>query len=72
MYKITVFSKIKPHSDEVYYFKELSFYNKAIKKPKVKRLKSIDRLAELPFYEQLSVIKKIKHLEGMQCHTRLK
>ena len=50
-------SKIKPHSDAVDYFKELPFYNKPIEKPKVKRLKNIDRLAELPFYEQLSVIK---------------
>ena len=31
------------------YFKELPFYNKPIKKPKIKRLKSIDLLAELPF-----------------------
>ena len=64
MYKITVFSKIKPHSDEVYYFKELSFYNKAIKKPKVKRLKSIDQLAELPFYEQLRIIKTNQAFKG--------
>ena len=54
---MAVLSKIKPHSDAVDYFKELPFYNKPIKKPKVKRLKNIDRLAELPFYEQLSVIK---------------
>ena len=58
MYKIAVLSKTKPHSDAGDYFKELPFYNKAIKKPKVKRLKNIDRLAELPFYEPLSVIKK--------------
>ena len=57
MYKMAVLSKIKSHSDAVDYFKELPFYNKPIKKPKVKQLKSIDRLAELPFYEQLSVIK---------------
>ena len=57
MYKIAVLSKIKSHSDAADYFKELSFYNKPIKKPKVKRLKNINRLAELYFYEQLSVIK---------------
>ena len=44
-----VLSKIKPFSDVVDYFKELSFYNKPIEKPKVKRLKNIDRLVELPF-----------------------
>ena len=57
MYKMAILSKIKSHSDAVDYFKELPFYNKPIKKPKVKRLKNIDRLAELPFHEQLSVIK---------------
>ena len=41
MYKTTVFSKVKPHSDAVNYFKELPFYNKPIKKPKVKRLKTL-------------------------------
>ena len=57
MYKMAVLSKIKPHFDALDYFKELPFYNKSIKKPKVKRLKNIDRLTELPFYEQLSIIK---------------
>ena len=57
MYKIAVFSKIKSDINTVKYFKELPFYNKPIKKPKIKRLKNIDRLVELPFYEQLSVIK---------------
>ena len=64
MYKMAVLSKIKPHSDAVDYFKELPFYNKPIKKPKVKRLKNIDRLAELPFYEQLSVIKTDQAFKG--------
>ena len=70
---MAVLSKIKSHSDAVDYFKELPFYNKPIKKPKVKRLKNIDRLAELPFYEQLSVIlKQFKSLEDMRCRTKLK
>ena len=64
MYKIAVLSKIKPHSDVVDYSKELPFYNKTIKKPKVKRLKNIDRLVELPFYEQLSVIKTDEAFRG--------
>ena len=64
MYKMTVLSKIKPYSDAIDYFKELPFYNKPIKKPKVKRLKNIDRLAELPFYEQLSVIKTDQAFKG--------
>ena len=64
MYKMSVLSKIKPHSDAVDYFKELPFYNKPIEKRKVKRLKNIDRLAELPFYEQLSVIKTDQDFKG--------
>ena len=54
---MTRLSKIKSHSGAEDYFKELPFYNKSIEKPKVKRLKNIDRLAELSFYEQLGVIK---------------
>ena len=61
---MAILSKTKSHSDAVDYFKELPFYNKPIKKPKVKRLKNIDRLAELPFYEQLSVIKTNQAFRG--------
>ena len=45
------------HSDVIDYFKELPFYKKIIKKTKLKGLKNIDQLIELPFYEQLDVIK---------------
>ena len=61
---MAVLSKVKSHSDAVHCFKELPFYNKLIKKPKVKRLKNIDRLAELPCYEQLSVIKTNQAFTG--------
>ena len=54
---MAVLPTIKSHSDAVGYFKELPFYNNPIKNPKVKHLKNIDQLAELLFYEQLSVIK---------------
>ena len=64
MYKMAVLSKIKPHSDAADYFKELPFCNKPIKKPKVKRLKTINQLDELPFYEQLSVIETNLTLRG--------
>ena len=65
MYKIAVFSKIEPNSDADC-FKELSFHNKPIKKPNVQCLKNIDRLAELPFYEQLSVIKTNQAFKGYE------
>ena len=61
---MTVLSKTKSHSDVIDYFKELPFYNKPIKKPKVKRLKNIDQLIELPFYEQLDVIKTDEAFSG--------
>ena len=64
MYKMAVLSKIQHHSDAVNYFKELPFYNKPIKKPKVKCLKNIDRLAELPLYKQLSIIKADQAFRG--------
>ena len=35
---MAVLSKIKSHSDAVDYFKELPFYNKPMKKQKIKRL----------------------------------
>ena len=64
MYKMAVLPKIIPHSDAVGYFKGLSFYSKPIKKTNVKRLKNIDQLVELPFYEQLSVIKTHQAFKG--------
>ena len=47
---MTVSKKFKSHPNIVDYFKELPFYNKHIKKPKIKHLKNIDLLSELPFY----------------------
>ena len=46
---MTVKNKVKSHPDVVDYFKKLPFYNKHIKKPKIKRLKNIDLLSELTF-----------------------
>ena len=57
-------SKIKSHPSAADYFKGLPFYNKPIKKTKTKRLENTDQLAELPFYEQLSVIKTNQAFRG--------
>ena len=46
---MTVQKKIKSHPDVMKNFKELSFYNTYIERPKIKRLKNIDLLSELPF-----------------------
>ena len=61
---MTALKKVKSHPDVVEYFKELPFYNKHIKKPKIKRLKNIDLLSEFPFYEELSIIKTNHALKG--------
>ena len=50
--------------NETNYFKEVPFYNSFIEKPKIKRLTNINLLAELPFYEQLSVIKTDQAFSG--------
>ena len=39
------------------YFKKLPFYDVSIDKPIIKRLKNIDLLAELTFYNQLNIIR---------------
>ena len=61
---MTALKKVKSHPDVVNYFKELPLYNKHIEKPKVKRLKNIDLLCELPFYEELNVIKTNHTIRG--------
>ena len=55
---------ISSKNNGVNYFKELPFYNSFIEKPKIKRLKSVDLLAEQPFYEQLSIIKTNEAFKG--------
>ena len=54
---MAVLSDIRSHPDVVNYFKKFPFYNKPIEKPKIKHLKNTDLLADLPFYDQLSIIK---------------
>ena len=61
---MAVFKKIKSNSGVAGYFKELPFYNKHIKKPNIKRLKNIDLLSELLFYEELNVIKTNQAFRG--------
>ena len=63
MYKMAILSKIKSHSDVINYFKELPFYNKPIERS-AKPFKNNDPLVELPFYEQLSVIKTDQAFKG--------
>ena len=55
---------VQSHPYVVEHFKEFPFYKKPIEKPKLKRLKNIDLLSELPFYEELSIIKTNHAFEG--------
>ena len=68
---MTVQSKVKSHSDVIDYFKELPFHKKPIKKPKVKRLKNIDQLVELPCYEQLDVTERDQAFSGYTMSYKL-
>ena len=61
---MTALKKVKSHPDVADYFKELPLYNKRIEKPKIKRLKNIDLLCELLFYEELNVIKTNHTIRG--------
>ena len=53
-------------------FQILPFYNVLIEKPKIKLLSDIELLHELPFYDELSVVKTLIHLKGMQEVIKLK
>ena len=69
---MTALKKVKSHPDVVDYFKELPFYNKHIEKPKIKHLKNIDLLSELPFYEELNVIKTNHTFRGYAMNYKVK
>ena len=43
-------------------FKKLPFYKTSIGKPYIKRLNNIDMLSELPFYDELNIVKTSKAL----------
>ena len=55
---------ISSRNNDVNYFKELLFFNVSIEKPKIKRLKNIVLLAELPFCDQLNIIKTNQAFSG--------
>ena len=49
---MAVQKKIKSYPDVTNYFKERPFYNMYIERSKIKQLKNINLLSELPFYEE--------------------
>ena len=68
---MTVKKKVKSQLGVVDYFKERPFYNKHIEKSKIKRLKNIDLLSELPFYEELNLIKTNHAFRGYPWFKKL-
>ena len=54
------------------YFEELVLYNKYIEKLKITRLKNINLLSELPFYEELNVIKTNRAFRGYATRHKVK
>ena len=69
---MTALKKIKSDPDAVEYFKEQPFYNKHIEKAKINCLKDIDLLSELPFYEELNVIKTNHVFRGYAMSYKVK
>ena len=63
---------ISSKNNDVNYFKELPFFNVSIEKPKIKSLKNIDLLAELPFYDQLNIIKTYQSFSGYAVSYKVK
>ena len=53
-----------PILSNIDYFKELPYFNEIIEKPKIKRLRNVDLLVELPFHEQLSIKKLNQAFKG--------
>ena len=53
-------------------FEELPFYNVSIDKPIIKRLKNIDLLAELPFYNQLNITRTDHAFSGYAMSYKIK
>ena len=53
-------------------FQILPFYNVLIGKPKIKHLSIIELLHNLPFYDELSVVKNQMRLQDMQKFIKLK
>ena len=43
--------------DESEIFKILPFYDSYIEKPEIKKLNNVELLKELPFYDELSIVK---------------
>ena len=69
---MAVSKNVKSHANVVDYFKELPLYKKHIEKLRIKCLKNINLLSELPFYEELNVIKTNHAFRGYAMSYKVK
>ena len=59
------------HWDGNKIFKILPFYNTYIEKPEVKKLNNVQLLKEVPFYDELSIMKIKQHSVVMEEAIKL-
>ena len=59
------------HWDAKKLFQILPFYNTFIEKPEIKKLSSIKLLQELPFYDELSIVKSSDAFSGYERRLKL-
>ena len=52
------------HSVAKKLFEILPFYNTLIERPEIKKLSNVQLLKELPFYDQLSIVKNKRAFRG--------
>ena len=65
---MTALKKVKSHPDVVDYFKELRFYNRHVEKAKIK---NTDLPSQLPFYEELNIIKTHHAFRGYAMNFKV-
>ena len=53
-------------------FQVLPFYNTFIERPKIKKLSNIKLLQELPFYDELSIVKNSDAFSGYARSCKIK
>ena len=53
-------------------FQVLPFYNTFIEKPEIEKLSNVELIQELPFYDELSIVKLQIHFVDMQEVIKLK
>ena len=60
------------HWDAKILFQKLTFYKSFVEKPKVEKASNIELQQELPFYNELSIVKIPMHLVDIQEVIKLK